>query len=132
MGKTGTTSLCEALKILGYQTIHLPQTLDVLDYYQAAADTLVAIAYQQLDKKYSGSKFILTLRPLEEWLISHQKHEQKLQSLYQGKFPQRLKELRLKAYGQWQFEASVWQATYERHHHSVKKYFRDRKKIYYC
>jgi glycosyltransferase involved in cell wall biosynthesis len=126
LGKTGTTSLCEALKILGYQTIHLPQTLYVLDYYQAAADTPVAIAYQQLDQKYPGSKFILTLRPLEKWLISHQKHERKLQSLYQGKFPQRLKELRLKAYGQWQFEVSVWQATYERHHHSVLEYFRTR------
>ena len=112
-----------SFKVLGYQTIHQPQTLEAIDYYEAAADTPVAIAYLELDRKYPGSKFILTLRPIEEWLISHQKHDLKLQSLYPGEFPARLKELRLKAYGQWQFDPNVWRKTYDRHHQAVLEYF---------
>lgn len=94
LSKTGTSSLTEALKLLGYRTGHGsagPGTqeevyrffatrsdhihLSVLDsnYYDALTDTPVCCIYQGLDKAYPGSKFILTIREKEAWLRSYQR-----------------------------------------------------------
>lgn len=94
LSKTGTTSLTEALELLGYRTGHGsagPATreevyrffatgsehihLSVLDsnYYNALTDTPVCCIYQALDKAYPGSKFILTIREKDAWLRSYQR-----------------------------------------------------------
>ena len=42
LSKTGTSSLSEALEILGYSTVHFPSTLSEIAYYDAATDSTVA------------------------------------------------------------------------------------------
>lgn len=82
--KTGTTSLNEALKILGYKSIHMPwawrrQIYNTGKYVPPNAierrgwDAVTNFAewfFPQMDALYPGSKFILTVRPVEPWLRS--------------------------------------------------------------
>jgi hypothetical protein len=82
ISRTGTTSLTEALRTLGYKAVHCPLTLltlknrslrlneEIARRYDALTDTPVARMYRELDEAFPGSKFILTTRPVESWLGS--------------------------------------------------------------
>ncbi len=91
LSRTGTTSLTEALELLGYRTVHGPADpvtqlelyqffasaservyLSVLQNHDALTDALVCCLYRALDKAYPGSKFILTIREKQAWLRSYQ------------------------------------------------------------
>ncbi|MFW9788625.1 MAG: sulfotransferase family protein [Candidatus Thorarchaeota archaeon] len=85
--KTGTTSLAEALKILGYTvtgpngvrnpniaTEVLDIAADLVARYDAFQDNPWPIIYKELDVRYPGSKFILTIRPPEDWIRSAVRH----------------------------------------------------------
>ena len=92
LSRTGTTSLTEALDLLGYRTVHGPADpvtqlelyqffaasservyLSVLKDHDALTDSPVCCLYQALDKAYPGSKFILTIREKHAWLRSYQR-----------------------------------------------------------
>jgi hypothetical protein len=80
--RTGTTSLTEALRILGFKSVHYPYAVFrsesagcVLETKQAArfdaiTDLPAARFYRELDEAFPGSKFILTVRDEESWLRS--------------------------------------------------------------
>lgn len=69
MSRTGTTSLNDALQILGYPSVHFPMSHTAFSV--AATDTSMAFGYAYIDLMYPGSKFILTVRRrIEEWLDS--------------------------------------------------------------
>lgn len=73
LSRTGTSSLNQALISLGFKSVHYPpinHLFDVMEKYDAATDTTVAVKYKQLDRKYPNSKFILTTRDIGEWLRS--------------------------------------------------------------
>ena len=85
--KTGTSSLREALKILGYRvkdTSSRPlipilrgdfdRVLRMLRNYDAVEDTPWYMIYKELDQRIPGSKFILTLRDEESWFQSVSRH----------------------------------------------------------
>lgn len=128
--KTATSSLAAALYMLGYNVtgyfgIHDPdisetvydQAFDLADRYDAAQDTPWPVLYKELDEKYPGSKFILTVRPTEKWIKSVVKH---------------FKHYRIPAhewiYGvprAWGHE-DVYMRRYEEHNRDVIEYFQDR------
>jgi hypothetical protein len=78
--KTGTVSLAQALTTMGYNTIHNPwkfhhQILMDANFRWDAEpwDALVHFGYhhfRQLNREYPGSKWILTIRDVGEWLDS--------------------------------------------------------------
>ena len=82
LSRTGTTSLTEALRTLGYRAVHCPLSLLSLSRgrlelnrrfvhrFDAFTDSPVARVYKELDAEFPGSKFILTTRPLDAWLRS--------------------------------------------------------------
>ncbi len=85
--KTGTSSLREALKILGYtvkDTSTRPlipilrgnykKVLRMIRDYDAVEDTPWYMIYKELDQLIPGSKFILTIRDEESWYKSVSKH----------------------------------------------------------
>ena len=85
--KTGTSTLREALKILGYKVKDTtPRALipilkgdfskirQILNGYDAMEDTPWYIIYRELDQMYPGSKFILTIRDADSWYTSVSKH----------------------------------------------------------
>lgn len=77
LGRTGTTSLHKALSILGYKSIHLPRSLEEIKNHEASDDLTVSCRYKELDLSYPGSKFILTVRNYDSWMVSciwHYRH----------------------------------------------------------
>jgi len=85
--KTGTSSLREALKILGYKvkdTSSRPlipilkgdyhKVLKMIRNFDAVEDTPWYMIYKELDKRIPGSKFILTIRDEESWYKSVSRH----------------------------------------------------------
>lgn len=89
LSKTGTTSLSEALNILGIKSIHKPRKeflkekerglpyFSTLKGYYGFTDFPCWYIYKELDRLYPGSKFILTERDPEEWYESRKKHYQR-------------------------------------------------------
>jgi hypothetical protein len=75
---------------------------------------------------YPNSKFILTVREMQDWLQSWQQHDAKLRLATKNDLPNWVKSLRRAAFGQWQFEPGVWQQTYEYHVAEVMAYFSSR------
>ena len=82
LSRTGTTSLTEALRALGYKAVHCPLSIvafngnglklntAIVEQFDAFTDSPVARVYRELDQAYPGSKFILTTRPLDNWMHS--------------------------------------------------------------
>ena len=91
--KTGTSTLRESLKILGYKVKDtslralIPilngndkKLLELLDGFDAAEDTPWYIIYKKLDELIPNTKFVLTIREEESWYLSVKKHIGKLRS----------------------------------------------------
>jgi hypothetical protein len=92
LNKTGTSTLDQALKILGFSCLHfggqaahdavkraIDEGTPLLTYldprYDAFSDIgLLSRRFRMLDAQYPGSKFILTVRPREAWIDSRRRH----------------------------------------------------------
>lgn len=85
--KTGTTSLRDALRILGYSVTGpngnkdpdiesnvMELISELVDQFDAFQDNPWPILYKELDKKYPLSRFILTLRDEKSWMKSQLSH----------------------------------------------------------
>lgn len=128
--KTGTSSLAYALKTLGYRVTGaagrhdpdianhvLPMAFELVEQYDAFQDNPWPIIYKELDKKYPGSKFILTRRNPESWIRSQVKH-----------FGHRDTEMRKWIYGVGHpaDNEEVYLKRYNEHYKEVFDYFKNR------
>lgn len=123
--KTGTTSLTEALEILGYNATHYPSgdALEAADKYDAVTDSPAAIRFKELDVHFPGSKFILTQRRDEDWLKSIKKHMQRLETPKNGT---KAYDLRVKSLGSASYNRKKHLKAYKNHERDVKEYFKNR------
>jgi hypothetical protein len=130
--KTGTSTLREALKILGYRVKdttpralipilrgNYRKILRILRNYDAMEDTPWFYIYRELDQMFPGSRFILTIRDEESWYTSVSRHIGDLRAAHhewiygEGKgLPKDDKDHAIK--------------VYRRHNEEVRKYFKDR------
>jgi len=81
LSKTGTTSLTDALDILGIDSAHwrnplTGQLLSDIDFrlLGACADACVSHHFERLYFEYPNARFVLTTRPLAAWIRSFRKH----------------------------------------------------------
>ncbi len=138
LSRTGTTSLAEALNLLGIKTIHFPSDLktfeelksgnyrlSILETYQGATDISVAPFYAQLDKIYPNSKFILTVRDPDSWISSVEKHWNLAQRWTGGAYPF-IEFIRAAVYGTVQFQEHRFRFVYETHCRNVREHFENR------
>lgn len=91
--KSGTTSLNHAMEILGFNALHFKNydgvrirsiiennkthnkmLMSGLEEYNFICDFNGERFFRLLDEQYPNSKFILTWRDMEEWLVSREKH----------------------------------------------------------
>lgn len=70
LAKTGSISLQKAWDILNYRTLHYPVAWSEIDNHDAVNGTSVACRFEEVDRRYPGSKFILTIRDIDSWLQS--------------------------------------------------------------
>ncbi len=121
LGRTGTTTLCEAFRILGYSNVMHNPPFEALATADAGADNGVVVFYKYLDYKFPGSKFILTVRDLASWLesIEYITNKAPITSLDDDIPIMR----RMAIYKSVMFEREAFIAAFERHHRDVKRYF---------
>jgi hypothetical protein len=140
--KTATTSLHEALKLLGFDSFHwgtgeaplIWQEMNALgrsktlEQWYALSDLPIPLLYRQLDKAYPGSKFILTVRNESDWVRS-------VERMWDARYnPTRWvwdvypfsNHIHTVLYGQKDFDTAVFLARYRRHNQEVYEYFRHR------
>ena len=129
--KTGTSSLRCALEVLGYRALHggplevmrtVQRAIDegepMLSHldpdYDAFADVFGVTYYFYLaDAQYPGSKFILTVRDLDDWVDSRRRHVLKNQEMRQaGEYRGDLLEV----------DVDNWVTEYRRHEAVVRGY----------
>jgi hypothetical protein len=134
LSKTGTTSLFAALDRLGFRSAtyrHLRGLglvewfegkfeRDYLAGYDAATDLPLAVFYPQLDERYPGSRFILTVRDRDSWLESARRHFSSQPATSFGR------DVRLATYGITGFDARRFEHVYETHARNVAWYFSGR------
>lgn len=142
MHKTGTTSLHHALQILGYDSGHWTNAhwaksicremwktgrSATLERCYALCDLPIPLFYRELDKAYPGSKFILTLRPEDDWLQSVKRHWTSNNKYHHqwddDPFSHQVHEM---LYGQSTFNEQVFRERFRRHNAEVMQYFRQR------
>ena len=87
LSRTGTKSLTKALNSLGFNILHYPidevtynelqegnYKLSILEDCDGITDLTIVSYYAQLDSLFPHSRFILTIRNKEDWLISMKSH----------------------------------------------------------
>lgn len=102
-GRTGTTTVTSALRILGFNILGWndwwfneelsANMLDDLLHGNSfrclsdydGADQCVIPIYKQIDNDLPGSKFILTIRDLDEWSVSYLAHYRRITDKYPPK-----------------------------------------------
>ncbi len=136
--KTGTTTLGECFRILGFN--HQSQRLDLVnDIGQGDLTRIIALAkekdtfedwpwiilYQELDKAFPDSRFVLTQRDPENWVRSYQNMLRN-----QGMASKELNEIRSILYGLPFPNVTEEQLIerYVKHNKEIVDYFRDRPK----
>jgi hypothetical protein len=141
--KTATTSLSEALTVLGYRSGHwesgdwakaiwaemITEKRSVtLEKYYAASDLPIALLYKELDRSYPGSKFILTIRDEQKWLESVKNHWTYERNRFRWEWDiyPFSNQIHKQLYGQETFDAEVFLARYRKHNADVREYFKDR------
>jgi hypothetical protein len=143
MHKTGTTSLQKALQILGFSCAHWPSprwarnvwyevqkhgTSLTLERTYAACDLPIAVLYQQLDRAYPGSKFILTVRSEVDWLLSVRDHWGPKRNPWRNTwdndcFTHQMHQI---LYGRKGFHLDTFLRRYRKHNQDVTAYFHNR------
>jgi hypothetical protein len=121
LSKTGTTSLAEALEILGFSAVHYPTSMQEIELHDAATDLLVADRFEMLDVSFPGSKFIYTVRERNKWLESCRRHWRKKRAVDDFR-----RELRMRIYGTIDFHPDLFAQAYDRHESRVLSYFAER------
>ena len=131
LARTGGLSLATALRSLGYKTVHFPhQDREYLEN-DAATDSPVALAYRDLDSRFPGAKFVLTIRELPAWLESVRwlfDSSRPLAALPEGE-RESIALLRQALYGTTSFDAVALTRAYHRHVEGVKGYFAGRQDL---
>ena len=132
LNKTATTTLAEALTILGFDVLHWggPAVHDAVLASVEAGEPLVSRLdprhdaffdigvlsrrFVLLDEQYPGSRFLLTVRPVDDWIDSRRRHvltnqARKAAGTYDGTFLE--------------VDEPKWRAEWELHLERVHGYF---------
>ena len=125
LGKTGTTSLKEALRVLGYRTIRLPLNWQGETDFDAALPGISAAMYKDLDAAYPGSKYILTVRDTDRWLKSIEHDFERKKGIPKDRAEERFR-IQMIIYGTETFDKEKFRQAYHKHEKNVLDYFRGR------
>ncbi len=142
MHKTGTTSLHKAMQILGiksghWKSAHWAKAIwqemksgrsKTLEEYYALCDLPITLLYEELDKSYPGSKFILTTRDDHKWLASVERHWSPAFNHFRAGWDSDpfTHQIHQELYGQRTFDKGVFLARFRKHNADVQEYFQNR------
>jgi hypothetical protein len=124
LGRTGTHTFCEALRLLGYDRVKYNPQFDELRDLNGGADNGVTIFYKYLDYKFPGSRFVLTMRDLDSWLESIQYINNRNSPV--NREDDTIIMRRMTMYETVTFDREKYTSAYHRHHADVERYFEGR------
>jgi hypothetical protein len=123
LGRTGTTSLTAALEELGLSVEHFPRSYEAVLEKDGLTDTSIALGYKYLDFMFPDARFILTVRPVDQWLASMEAFFDGLAKLT---IHDRYHRLHNALYGTVVFDECRMREAYLNHQKDVANHFRDR------
>ncbi len=135
--KTGTSSLAQALAVLGYRTTHNPTddetTISLLSGnldcaairdHDAICDIMFCRHFRQLDRLYPGSTFILTERDRAGWHASCARHW--ASRLITNTALRNEELVDFQVYGTALYRRDLFDDAYDAHYAAVVNYFEHR------
>jgi len=125
LSRTGAQTLNDSLEILGYRShfVVIDDDLDlILPEFDALTHFPLVERYEELDRRFPGSQFILTVREREPWL---QSCEYRI-TLAAANASTATLDLLQRVYGTVSFDRELFNATYDRYHRQVQDYFEGR------
>lgn len=124
LSRTGTSTLTEILKQVGYNHIHYPSDHDMFHgNNDGAGDIPVIPVYKELDKKFPNSKFVYTVRDKDAWLKSMKPYLERKKNWDQAS---RQVNIRKMVYNQPFFDYNSYSKAYDDHDRDVRQYFKNR------
>lgn len=134
LGYTSLHSVAQSMKLLNlgiqsecavdtgkpenFQSLLNQQSLnDTIEMFDFFSDNPWPLIYEHLDKNYSESKFILTVRNTDRWIKSLLKHS--------GQEKTKMRQL-IYGYGNPQNHIAQYRKTYIKHNKQVQKHFKNR------
>lgn len=127
IGRTGTTSLCRAMQILGYSAIHAPRSLEEIEKHDFCNDLYVASRYKFLDYLYPNAKFIVTIRDIDDWSASSDRKNKGMRIDTKAQ----ILENRFRIHGMFHYDKKAWRSTFIRHYQGIMAYFSSRDVLYF-
>ena len=146
LGRTGTASLTLAFRKLGYRATHFLPYADLIEEFlvdekvffgprtRAFIEKFDAISngtgmpFQQLDRLYPDSRFVLTLRDPDRWLSSQESFRAALAERAARSGTGQIGAtsfINKWIYGEEVFDPVLWANAFERQRDNVFEYFRD-------
>jgi hypothetical protein len=139
MHRTGTRSLCKALDILGYPSMHYRKNRNKFNKMKRGrfncfnndgivcsyADVPIPYFYKELYEYYPDSKFILNIREEESWLRSIKRHLSMLPDFNRRELD---REIHKYFYGvdiETPVDDELYLEKYNEHNRNVKEFFKD-------
>lgn len=119
LSRTGTTSLAAGLGELGFHTVRFPRSLDEASMHDAAVDISVVAWMPQLLTRHPDARWILTTRPLADWLRSMTRVIGPVDGLPIG-IRAFAADVRQQVYGTDRPDLAMWEATYRSHERRVR------------
>ena len=132
LNKTATTSFHEAMRLLGFHSLHWGgppirklveaaleegrPLLDDLDPSIEAFSDIEALSlnFDLLDRQYPGSRFVMTTRDEDDWIRSRVRHvERNIRRRAEGEYHGNFLEV----------DEPAWRALWRSHHERVERYF---------
>jgi hypothetical protein len=123
LSRTGTTSLNQALNVLGFPSTHMPGSFDQILSHKAATDTSIACQFRFLDRRFPGSRFIYTVRDKESWLQSCERFWRGARLQFTNSL---FKSIHCLLYRRIDFHRNAFSRAYDEHHQTILDYFAER------
>jgi hypothetical protein len=130
--KTGTTSLRDALALLGYRVTGpnfneeeelgdglIERAAELAERYDAFQDNPWPILFREMDQRFPGSKFVLTVRDVDLWYASALRH-------FGAADTPRRKRIYGATAGHPAGNETIYKQRYNMHYRDVLDYFADR------
>ncbi|MDP3660581.1 sulfotransferase, partial [Phenylobacterium sp.] len=124
LSRTGNTSFCAALSVLGYRRVQQDAAFEMLGTLDGGSGNTLVLHFKYLDYMSPGSKFVLMTRTLEGWLASMERSQRLNQWPIVGEHERVAR--RMAIYETVGYDADVLAAAFRRHHADVRRYFAGR------
>jgi len=148
LSRTGTTSLNQALQLLGFRSVHFPADpvtrfelgsyfrsrrasrleLSIVRHVDALTDTPTVPIFRELSALYPSSRFIMTTRPRSEWLDACDRFwSSAMADLFSIHSPSPFRDyvqlINSAVYGRTDFARGVFSDAYDQHLANVRDWF---------